>query len=318
MLGLALKALDVFNKIKCNGSPLPILYFHRVLEAPDLFCPDDWTIDAFEKMLRKLNKFFTILSLEDAMTQLSNGTLASNALCITFDDGYMDNAELAAPIFNQLGIKANFFVASQGTERGYLWNDMLACTLKNTTKPSLTFNNRVFSLSSIEQKANAYLTLVGLIKVKPNEERDSAIIDITHQLGEITPNRCMMTKEHLLTLQEQGHTIGAHTVSHSILSYQNDQAAMQEIQQSVAELNAFLPKAVRFFAFPNGWYGRDFSKKHEQMLSNCNVEFGLASNDGGVTLQTRPTCLPRFMPHRKEINQFCISIKKIAGERFSA
>jgi peptidoglycan/xylan/chitin deacetylase (PgdA/CDA1 family) len=198
-----------------------------------------------------------------------------------------------------------------------LWNDVLACTIKRTTKASLTFNNQVFSLSSIEQKAKAYLTLVGFIKVKPNEERDSAIIDITHQLGEIIPDRCMMTKEHLLALQKQGHTIGAHTVSHSILSYQNDQVAVQEIKQSVDDLNAFLPKKVRFFAFPNGWYGSDFSIKHEKMLSTCNVEFGLASNDGGVTLQTRPTCLPRFMPHRKEINQFCISIKKIAGERFS-
>lgn len=317
MLGLALKAMDAFNHIKHKSNPLPVLYFHRVMPEPDPFCPDDWTANTFEKLVTGLNKYFSILSLDNAMSLLNSGALPANALCLSFDDGYTDNFEYAAPILQKVGAKGCFFVASEGTARGYLWNDKLAFTLKKTQQKTLTFNDCAYDLTSLEKRANAYHALVAIIKIKKNDERNKALVDIEEQLGAYTPPRCMMTDKQLITLQEQGHTIGAHTVTHSILAYQPDPIAKREIADSISDLNKFLPTPVNFFAYPNGWYGKDFTAKHENMLKQTSVEYGLATNDGGITTETPRTCLPRFMPYRKDFNQFCISIKKIAGETVS-
>jgi len=317
MLGLALKAMDAFNHIKHKSNPLPVLYFHRVMPEPDPFCPDDWTADRFEELITGLNKYFSILSLDNAMAHLNNGTLPANALCLSFDDGYADNFEYAAPILQKVGAKGCFFVASEGTARGYLWNDKLAFILRETQHKTLTFNECTYDLTSLEKRANAYHSLVGIIKIQENGEREKALTYIKDRLGNYTPPRCMMTDKQLITLQNQGHTIGAHTVTHSILSYQSDLVAKQEIEESISDLNSFLPKPVNFFAYPNGWYGKDFTTKHEDMLKQTSVEYGLATNDGGITTDTPHTCLPRFMPYRKDFNQFCISIKKIAGETIS-
>lgn len=317
MLGLALKVMDAYNRYKHKHPPLPVLYFHRVLAEPDPFCPDDWTVDSFETLVTRLSEHFCILSLEEAMARLLNDKLPANALCLSFDDGYADNFAYAAPILEKAGAKGCFFVATEGTTKGYLWNDKLAYTLKATQATALTFEGDVYDLSSLDHKANTYLALVAKIKIKENSQRNEALNHVEEQLGTYTPPRCMMTSAQLASLQERGHTIGAHTVTHSILSYQPDTIAKQEIVDSVNALNAFLPHPVNFFAFPNGWYGKDFTLKHENMLLECGIKYGVATNDGGVTKSTRLTCLPRFMPHRKIFNQFCISIKKIAGDPIS-
>ena len=75
-----------------------------------------------------------------------------------------------------------------------------------------------------------------------------------------------------------------------------------------------LGEAPPLFAYPNGWFGRDFTAEHQHMLNELGIQYGVATNDGGITSKTSLTALPRFMPHRKEFNQFCLSILKIAGE----
>lgn len=317
MLSVVLKAVDAVNKIKLKSNPLPVLYFHRVLPTATAFCPDDWHLDNFQLLIRKLSKHFTLMSLEDALQCLENNTLPSNALCLTFDDGYQDNYELAAPVIESVGGKASFFVSTQGTERGYLWNDELLEIVKCTRAKSLVFHGKHFTLDTEKQKAAAYLSIVGQLKVLPNSTRDSHLIELQQTLGKAETPRCMMTASQLVDLQNRGHCIGAHTHTHSILAYQADDVAFNEIELSVMFLNKLLPKNVTCFAYPNGWFGRDFNEQHEEMLGQSGVAYGFATNDGGITLNSPKTRLPRFMPHRKELNQFCISIKKIAGEKLS-
>lgn len=194
MLSGVLKAVDAINRIKLKSTPLPALYFHRVLASKTAFCPDDWHVDDFKSLINKLSKHFTLLSLEHAMVCLEDQTLPTNALCLTFDDGYEDNFELAAPIIESVGGKASFFIASQGTERGYLWNDILLETVQATKKKELPFDGETFSLCSEDEKAHAYLTLVAKLKTQPNDKRDADVKQLQRLLGNIEVERCMMTK----------------------------------------------------------------------------------------------------------------------------
>ena len=314
ILKLGLAALTWVNWLKHQEHPFAILYFHRILDEHDPYCPDDWTKESFDMLIGRLNRHFNIVSISEALALQSEGRLPKGSLALSFDDGYQDNFTNAKLILEKYGIKGCFFVATQGLERGYLWNDELQAVIESSSRDRLHAFDTSFPLGDNTEKAQTYLNLVGQLKVLPNEERDKHLQEIVEQLGQVSVPRVMMTADQLLLLQRTGHDVGAHTHTHSILSYQSDAIAEKEIRISIAKLNDVLPNKVTLFAYPNGWYGKDFTQKHEIMLRQCGVEIGLSTNDGGVTSRTRRTAIPRFMPYRKEINQFCLSIQKIAGE----
>ena len=95
-----------------------IVAFHRVQETVD---PDDGlTVSAslFERHCRFFREHFRVVPLLEIVGKLERGEPFSRELAITFDDGYRDNFEQAAPMLEKLSLPATFFVVTQwmGTE----------------------------------------------------------------------------------------------------------------------------------------------------------------------------------------------------------
>jgi peptidoglycan/xylan/chitin deacetylase (PgdA/CDA1 family) len=90
-----------------------IVTFHRVQEGADP--ADSLTIDlrAFERYCRYFQQRFRVVPLRDLVRKLESGRSVRRALAITFDDGYRDNFENAAPVLERLGLPATFFVVTQ-------------------------------------------------------------------------------------------------------------------------------------------------------------------------------------------------------------
>jgi peptidoglycan/xylan/chitin deacetylase (PgdA/CDA1 family) len=124
----------------------------------------------------------------------------------------------------------------------------------------------------------------------------------------------MMTENQLKHLHKLGHEIGGHTSTHSILGVQDEQVALTEIQSNKTDLETILDSKIKTFAFPNGYFPRDFDQSHVDMIKASGFKFACSTNDGGSTSNSNRFAISRFMPHRKERNQFCLSIEKIAGE----
>ena len=80
------------------GARLSVLAYHRVLPAPDPLLPFDPSVEEFEQTMRWVKATFNVLPLAEGVAGLRNGKLPRRALAITFDDGYANNATLAAPI----------------------------------------------------------------------------------------------------------------------------------------------------------------------------------------------------------------------------
>src|SRR5688500_12522334 len=80
---------------------LSVLAYHRVLSAHDPMRPGEPTLAEFEARMRWVAANFDVLSLIDAVRGLREGRLPRRALCITFDDGYADNHELALPVLRR-------------------------------------------------------------------------------------------------------------------------------------------------------------------------------------------------------------------------
>ena len=67
----------------------------------------------FERYCRFFRQHFRVVSLSDLVARIANGEPLKRQLAITFDDGYMDNFDNAAPILEQLGLTATFFVVTK-------------------------------------------------------------------------------------------------------------------------------------------------------------------------------------------------------------
>ena len=94
------------------GSAAVIVAFHRINDTEDT---DGLTIgvDMFERYCRFFRRHFRVTPLRDLVDRLERGRPLKRQLAITFDDGYRDNFENAAPVLERLGLPATFFVVTQ-------------------------------------------------------------------------------------------------------------------------------------------------------------------------------------------------------------
>jgi len=67
----------------------------------------------FERYCRFFRRHFQVIPLRDFVGRLERREPLNRRLAITFDDGYLDNFEHAAPVLERLGLPATFFIVSQ-------------------------------------------------------------------------------------------------------------------------------------------------------------------------------------------------------------
>ncbi|WP_201096055.1 polysaccharide deacetylase family protein [Thiocystis minor] len=121
LLGVPIKRIVTSNHVW-------IAAFHRVdnLEYPDqLTCG----IEAFADYCKFFAHAFRVVPLSQQLDELGRKS-SGGTLSITFDDGYRDNFENAAPILERFGLPATFFVASGfiGTNDVAWWDEALPKT----------------------------------------------------------------------------------------------------------------------------------------------------------------------------------------------
>jgi peptidoglycan/xylan/chitin deacetylase (PgdA/CDA1 family) len=108
-------------------SGMIIVAFHRV---NDRISSDGLTCGSpkFEAFCEFFRKYFRVVPLLQQVADCRAGRDAGGTLSITFDDGYLDNFEVAAPILRRLGLPATFFVVSafMGTRTVAPWDHHLS------------------------------------------------------------------------------------------------------------------------------------------------------------------------------------------------
>lgn len=228
--------LERFERAAQDG--LTVLTYHRVLPAsacadyafPSLVMP----VDAFREQMTRLASQFEVVTVSEGMRRMAEGRRGSRPLAaVTFDDGYVDNATIAAPILDGLKIKGTFFLVFDFVARARpLWFDRAASALKS---------------------AGADISVIERLKALPPTERDRRI-DAMERSGTEYARRDTqpMTREQALGLLRGGHEIGSHTLSHAILTDASAAELELEVARSKADLEDWLDEAVHGFCYPNG------------------------------------------------------------------
>lgn len=280
-------------------SRLTVLIYHRVLAAPDPLRPGEPTPAEFETRLRWLKAHFNALPLADAVAGLQAGRLPARPLAITFDDGYRDNHDLAAPILARLGVPATFFVATGFLDGGIMFNDVVIEAVRQARGDALDLGALGLGnhpLGNDGERRQAIAAILRAIKPRPPGERGELAARIAAAAGATLPRDLMMRAEQVAALHRSGMTVGAHTVTHPILARTDAATARGEIESGRRRLEAIIGARVGLFAYPNGKPGADYAAEHVAMVRELGFDGAVSTAWGAAAPGDDPFQVPRFTP----------------------
>jgi peptidoglycan/xylan/chitin deacetylase (PgdA/CDA1 family) len=259
------------------------------------------TRDALIRQIKMLKKSYNIISPQEFL-RWSEGEyeLPRRSVLLTCDDGLVNTLADMLPIIQEMEVPFLFFVTSASCEEisSTLWYEQLHIWLQAAGRETLVRLRR--SLNPAGGPAQVRSIWTDLIKqfsaLDWNARRD-ALEQMRTRIGissrwesEYSQNEAlrrrffMLNVAELKELQASGATIGAHTVSHPMLSQMTEGHAFAEISQNRSRLEAALGASVWAFAFPFGNFeavsGRDseLAKRAGFQCAFMNVEGVPAEN----------------------------------------
>ena len=94
------------------GDAAVVVAFHRVRDGAPVSDGLTTSVTMFERYCRFFRRHFRVVALRELIVRMETGRHLRRTLAITFDDGYRDNYECAAPVLERLGLPATFFVVT--------------------------------------------------------------------------------------------------------------------------------------------------------------------------------------------------------------
>ena len=296
---------------------LLIFTFHRVLPAPDPLLAGEPYAESFAERLDWIRDLLNVLPLPEAARRLRECTLPTRAACITFDDGYANNCEIARPILVERGVPATVFVAPGFLDGGRMFNDTVIETVR---RAPADFDLRGLglgrhALTDARARRSTIEALLEQLKYLPIEERLQRIADVADAAGVQLPDDLMMTRAQVRTLHLAGIEIGAHTVDHPILASVADDVAETQIRASRRQLEEMIGAPVRSFAYPNGKPHRDYLAKHVAMARAAGFELALSTAWGSATAQSDPFQVPRVAAWDQDALRYGLRLARAYRDR---
>lgn len=266
-LGLC-KYTGQFRKMRSQNASRPIgLCYHSVVSDDS---PNDFrtniavSVKQFEKHLKIIRKDWNPVSLHDIFRACyENERLPDYSVFVTFDDGYRNNYTLAAPLLKEYNVPATVFVTSGliGTEK-LLWTMELRERVMdgagNFVPGVLTDTDELPVPSDVCAREKFANWLVERCKSLPHSER----INYLERLWECTRLNIdlswkkelyeFMNWDEVRDIRNYGVSIGAHTVSHPILSTLEPDDLEKELSESKSVIESELDEECFSLAYPNG------------------------------------------------------------------
>jgi peptidoglycan/xylan/chitin deacetylase (PgdA/CDA1 family) len=209
--------------------------FHRVHPVHDPLW-DPMRPELFERCIRYINKHFQVLLLEDLLIPAHALKPGNKYASISFDDGYKDNLEYAAPILDRYNCKASFYIVTDCIDQNKLtWTHILEHAFLNTDKKAVQLDFdflpehlRVDRLKDKSIRIRYINLLKPYLRVCSHENRKAIINRVQECLDDVAYPQLMMSWEDVRQLQSAGHRIGSHTVSHSVLNTITDEKTIMD------------------------------------------------------------------------------------------
>jgi len=292
---------------------LSIFIYHRVLTEPDPLRPDEPDATRFARQMEWVASLFRVVPLGEAVQRLRGGTLPARAACVTFDDGYADNHDIALPILRRLGLPATFFIATGFLDGGRMFNDTVIELLRRVPAGELDLGAEGlgrYRLESTADRLAAISAILRQVKYGTLAERQARLDRLTERFPMELPDDLMMRPGQVAEMVHQGMEVGAHTVNHPILSREPEGRVRSEIADSRDQLARITGRPIDLFAYPNGRLGDDFTSRDSAIVGDLGFSAAVTTHVGAARRATDPYHLPRFTPWDRTRQRFALRLAR--------
>ena len=212
------------------------------------------------RQLRFLRRSTNVVDLRQALDALATGRpLPARAVAITFDDGYRDQLELAAPMLERLGLPATFFLIPGVLSRTVRpWWELIAWAVMRATRDVIAWEGTTLALPSPAERRVAALAVIERLKRRVGAAREAALGELTDALapvGDPSEDQMFLDWDGARRLARGRLTIASHTFHHGILSQEDEQTQQDDLLLSRQQLERELDVPVELLAYPNGRLG---------------------------------------------------------------
>jgi peptidoglycan/xylan/chitin deacetylase (PgdA/CDA1 family) len=296
--------LELAAKFRSRGAA--ILMYHSVKEDPrdqEIFMGGiAHSRDVFSRQMALLARRYRPVGL-DQVARFVRGEsgLPQRAVVITFDDGYADNYEIAAPILNKIGVPATFYVTVECVEEGRLpWPARLRFVFRTTKKASwMDSSGKAWPLSNAVERENAYLDSCDDCCELAGVAQAEYVRRVEDALGSHVPvesGALMMNSGQMRELLQQGHMIGSHTMTHPNLAQVSLEEACRELSESKTRLEHHLGALVTHFSYPCPALSPHWTEQTVIASRDAGYETAVTTDGGLACRGDEPLTLKRVRP----------------------
>lgn len=258
----------------------------------------------FQQFLRYATENWNPVTVRDvAQHAKKEVSLEPLSFAISFDDGFKNNADVAAPILHDFGIPATFFVTTKFlNSSGQTWIDRIEAAVQATTLSKVVLgrlHGGEFSLSSLSAKEDFMRHVRHLIKNDPQV----AVEDFTEHLLKLLKiespptDRSLdekLSSENLLEIAACDlFDIGFHTQTHPILSRLSKEDQQAEILGSKFALERICGRQFDLFAYPEGTEA-SYNDKTLEILAEYAISAAFTTEPRAVVSGDHIHKIPRY------------------------
>ena len=244
---------------------LLVLNYHRIGnpdESP--FDPGVFsaTAEEFEAEVKFISRRLNPVTLSEAIQFIEANGNDGRSCCrslITFDDGYVDNFEIAFPILRKAGIQGVFFLPTSliGTQHVPWW-DLIAYLVKSARNRRFVLRYPSNLRCDLETTGlrETLRRVLDLFKRPEMKDPERFIAELESACAGQRPHdsgaRCFMNWDEVGALAGGGMALGAHTHSHRILGRLSADEQHQELLEPRKILQEKVGVGAETIAYPVG------------------------------------------------------------------
>ena len=241
--------------------------------------------------------------LHDLPALLADRSDKRKFVVFTFDDGYRNNAEIAAPIFRKFGVPFTVFPTMGFVARTHtIWWETAEALLKKTPQIEFNFGSRMETLrtETVTQKYAAFDRLAAFVRTF-NE--DGAV----RQINELAVTQCGIDPLAIVDELVMDHAqlqalasdplvqIGGHTIAHVNLRRVNEERLVHEIDSSISAIDRCVGYRPKSFSYPYGWCSA-VSEREIEMTAKAGFQVAVTTQPAVLRSSDalRPTAIKRI------------------------
>ena len=296
-----------------NRNELIILLYHGVTNEKSHgisnYSGKHIKLEEFEKHMRFISKNYNTLSINDIIEIDSSGaSWPSNSVAVTFDDGFKNNFEYAAPVLEAFNIPSVFYICAGMVNTDLMfWVDKIEDCINSTNKKTIGLKLGEYIKFQLDTKKEKVLAIENIKKYCKRTSTDikntviKELIDVTEVNPSIdhSDNYKMMNWEEVAYLDANNlFTIGGHTLFHDIMTSKPLEKLDLDVHLTLSLLEYQLGHKIEHFSYPEGQamhYNNEIIttlKKHGVLCSPSAID---GVNRTGEDLFQLRRIMPGFM-----------------------